>query len=132
MGAEPWDYFVPYEENVQQALEKLRRREFQAGRFRGSELRPGTMEEAMENMDADGTGSILDIIRVADEPDFCAVVPLSDEELTEYFGTTQPTRQMIQDNNDFYENIERGQGIYIVAYQGGKPSEIYFAGYSFD
>ncbi len=132
MGAEPWDYYVPFEESVQAALDKLRRREFQAGRFRGSELRPATIEEAMENMDADGTGSILDIIRVGDEPDFCAVVPLSEDELTEYFGTTQPTRQMIQDNNDFYENIERGQGIYIVAYQGGKPSELYFAGYSFD
>ncbi len=37
MGAEAWDYFVPYEANIQAALEKLRQREFRAGRYRGSE-----------------------------------------------------------------------------------------------
>ena len=39
---------------------------------------------------------------------------------------------MIEKNSAFYENIERGQGIYIIAYQDGKPSEIFFGGYSFD
>lgn len=29
-------------------------------------------------------------------------------------------------------DIDRGQGVYIVAYRDGKPSEIFFAGYSFD
>ena len=70
MGAEPWQYFVTYQPNLQGALENLRQQEFRAGRFRGSELKPATIEEAFENMDADGTASILDIERVADEPDF--------------------------------------------------------------
>lgn len=132
MGAEPWDYFVPYEANIQAALDKLRQREFSAGRYRSAELRPATIEEAVENADADGTGSILDITTVADEPDFCTVCPLSDEAMEECFGTTQPTRQMIEENIDFFEEIERGQGVYIIAYKDGKPSEIYFGGYSFD
>ena len=46
MGAEAWDYFVPYEEDIQQALEKLRLREFRAGRFRGAENHPASIEEA--------------------------------------------------------------------------------------
>lgn len=57
---------------------------------------------------------------------------LSDEELIELFGTAQPTRAMIEENLDFYEEIERGQGVYIIAYRDGKPSEIFFGGYSYD
>src|SRR5258708_7183292 len=125
MGAEPWDYFVPYEPDVQAALAKLREREFRAGRFRGSELRPATIEEAVANMEADGTASILDIDHVAEEPDFCAVAPLPVDELVRYFGTDKPTRAMIEVNLDFFEDIERGQGVYIVAYQGDRPAEIF-------
>jgi hypothetical protein len=132
MGAEPWDYFVPYEEDVQEALEKLRQREFRAGRYRGSEYHPATIEEVLENMDEDGTASILDITHIAEEPDFFAVTPLPSEELVRLFGTDQPTREMIERDMDFYEDINRGQGVYIIAYKDGKPSEIFFGGYSFD
>ncbi|HET6252044.1 MAG TPA: hypothetical protein VFE47_30440 [Tepidisphaeraceae bacterium] len=41
-------------------------------------------------------------------------------------------REMIEDNMDFYEDIERGQGVYIVVYNEGKPSEYFFGAYSFD
>jgi hypothetical protein len=132
MGAEPWDYFVPYEEDVQKVLEKLRLREFRAGRYRGAEDHPATIEEAFENMDEDGTASILDITHIADEPEFFAVVPLPRLDLVRLFGTDKPTREMIERNMDFYEDIDRGQGVYIVAHKDGKPSEIFFGGYSFD
>ena len=39
---------------------------------------------------------------------------------------------MIEQHMDFYEDIERGQGVYIIAYKDGKPSELFFGGYSFD
>jgi hypothetical protein len=132
MGAEPWSYFVPYEADTQAALEKLRECEFRASRFRGSELKPSTIEEAVENMDADGTASILDMTHVAEEPDFCAVTRLPMDELLRLFGTDEPTREMIVAQQDFYEDIQRGHGIYIVTYKNGRPSELFFAGYSFD
>ena len=132
MGAEPWSYFVPYDPNIQSVLDKLRQQEFAAGRFRGSELNPATIEEAFENMDADGTASILDIERVSNDADYGVVCPLSPNEVARYFGNDKPTREMIEANMDFYEDIERGQGIYIVVYKDDKPSEIFFAGYSFD
>jgi hypothetical protein len=132
MGAEPWDYFVPYEDDIQAALEKLREREFRAGRFHGSESRPASIEEAREVADADGTRSILDMDRVGDEPDFGVVVPLSSERLVELYGTDRPTREMVEEDMEFYEDIERGQGIYIIVSKGGEPSEIFFGGYSFD
>lgn len=132
MGAEPWEYFVPYEDDLQAAMEKLREREFRAGRFNGAEFAPASIEEARECADADGTRSILDIETVGDEPDFGVVAPLPRETLVALYGTDQPTRAMIEGNMDFYEEIERGQGVYIIAYQGGKPSEIFFGGYSYD
>lgn len=132
MGAEAWDYFVPYEENIETALNKLRQREFRAGRYRGSDENPATIEEAIENMDADGTGSILDMMRVADVPDYFTVAPMPRKKQIELFGTDKPTREVIERNHDFYEDIERGQGVYLVAYKDDKPSEIFFAGYSFD
>ena len=98
----------------------------------GANCSPQPYEEAFENMDADGTASILDIERVADEPDFCVVAPLPKDELVHLFGTDQPTRTMIEQNMDFYEDIERGQGVYIILYKDGHPSEIFFGGYSFD
>ncbi len=132
MGAEPWDYFVPYESNIAAALEKLRQRVFLAGSFRGSELEPATIEEAMENMDADGTGSILDMMHVGDQPDFFTVAPLPKDKLVELFGTDKPTRRMVEQNLEVYEEIQRGQGVYIISYKDDKPSEIFFGGYSFD
>jgi hypothetical protein len=86
MGAAAWDYFVPYEANIQAALEKLRQREFRAGRYRGSEENLATIEEVLENMDADGTGSILDMMRVAEEPDYFAVAPMPSEKQIELSG----------------------------------------------
>ena len=123
-----------YQVNIQQALEDLRRRaSFAAKEFRGSELNPSTPEEAVETMDEEGTASILDITTVAPKAEYFAVCPLTNEQLEEYFGTTQPTRQDIEQNiEDFFEEIERGQGVYIIAYQHGQPSEIFFGGYSFD
>lgn len=140
MGATPWDYFVPYEEDVNAVLEKLRQREFQAGRYQNySGAKPKTISEALENAAESGTASILDMERIAQEADYSAVAPLSDAELIRCFGTTKPTRQMIEDNiaeayedNDLYENISRGQGIYVIAYQNNQPSEIFFGGYSYD
>jgi hypothetical protein len=147
MGGEPWFYFVEYQADINSALQALRRREFQAGRYNpvtpmpefpveASAAGPGaqhsSIEEAIEDADADGTRSILDMERVSEDPDYGSVTPLSDEDLVDLFGTSKPTREMIESNDDLFEAIERGQGVYIVAYRDDKPSEIFFAGYSFD
>ncbi len=132
MGAEPWSYFVAYDSDIQRALDRLRATEFAAGRFRYAEETPATIEEALAIADADGTASILDIDHVAEEPDFCAVAPFSENELIGYFGTARPSRHLIAENQDFFEDLDRGQGRYIIAYDQERPTEIFFAGYSFD
>jgi hypothetical protein len=147
MGGEPWFYFVEYQADINSALQALRQREFRACRYNpvmpmpefpveagaaGPGARHGSIEEAMEAADADGTRSILDMERVSDDPDYGAVTPVSEEDLVDLFGTSKPTREMIESNEDLFEALERGQGVYIVAYRDDKPSEIFFAGYSFD
>ncbi len=147
MGAHPYWYFVKYQSDLQKALDELREREFKAGRYNPvmpfpdfpiepSSPAPGaehdTIEEAMEDAAEDGTRSILDIQEVAEEPEFCAAAPLSKDVLEKLYGTTQPTRSMIEQNMDFLEDVERGQAVYIVVYKDGKPEQLFFAGYSFD
>jgi hypothetical protein len=146
MGAHPYWYFVKYKPDFNAALAELRQREFKAGRYNpvmpflnfpvDESESPGaqhdSIEEAMEDADADGTRSILDIQVVADEPDFCVAAPLDQEVVESLYGTQQPTHEMLEENMDFLEDIERGHAIYTIAYKDGKPDEILFAGYSFD
>ena len=149
MGAEPYWYFEKYEGNVSEALKALRAREFAAGRYNPviasmwqlfpigpNSPAPGaqhaTIDEAREDAAEDGTRSILDLDHTSEEPDFCSVAPLPNSVLKSLYGTVQPTRAMVEANMDFMEEIERGQGVYIILYQGGQPYEVFFAGYSFD
>jgi hypothetical protein len=132
MGAEPWSCFTKFDSNIQRALDKLRDEVFESGNFRYAEEGPSSIDEALEIADADGTCSILDIMQISDTPDFCCAAPFTKSELTTYFGTEQPTRSDVESSEDFWEEMERGQARYAVLYANGQPSEIYFAGYSFD
>jgi hypothetical protein len=147
MGAEPYFYFVKYQEDQDQALQELRRREFLAGRYypamdvlrfpvNPQAASPGaqhdSIEEAFEDADADGTRSILDLDRISTEPDFGAVTPLGDDVLKALYGTDRPTRKMIERNMEFFEDLDRGHGTSIVVWKDDQPDEIFFAGYSYD
>lgn len=147
MGGHPWFYYVDYEPDINAALQKLRQREFSAGRYNpaidfpefpvdenspATGAQHGSIDEALEDADADGTRSILDMMTVADKPDYGVVAPLPLETLTELFGTTEPTHEMIEESDELYDLLERGQGVYIIVYKDAQPSEIFFAGYSYD
>jgi hypothetical protein len=103
------------------------------------------IEAVLEECASDGTQSILDMEVISNEPEISSVCPLSEPELQEIFQTSKPTRLMIEaillnefEIEDwepweiFWESIGRGEGRYIVAYEGESPTEIFFAGYSFD
>jgi hypothetical protein len=147
MGGEPYFYIVPYQDDIVAALEDLRQREFQAGRYNPVVPFPGfspstdspspgarhpSIADALAAADANGTRSILDLDRISMVADFGAVVRLDESALRRYFRSTHPTREVVQANYDFWDSIERGQGIYIVLYKGDDPDEIFFAGYSYD
>jgi hypothetical protein len=153
MGAEPYWYIVPHQADIEAALQKLRQREFQAGRYYPVtpfpefpvDLEAATatpphrsIDEVMEGMDENGTRSIIDIEHAASAPfsdgqmQFCTAFPLADSDLVGLFGTARPTRGMIESNDAIWERIDRGSAIYVILFDNDKPSEIFFAGYSFD
>ena len=152
MGGEAWSHFVPYREDIVSAFEDLQRQEFEAGRYEkpsGPHLPATSIAEAVRACDASGTRSILDMVGVADgprppgfqledafesgvDPMFGMVAPLDPGQLLDLFGTERPSRAMIEENGVYYDLIDRGLGLYIVAYDGDEPSELFFAGYSFD
>ena len=146
MGGHPWWYLVPYETDVAKSLAALRQREFEAGRYNPAEPFPSfpvdlkhapgrkhsSIDAARQAADADGTRSILDVSRISTKPDFDAVAPLDETELMELFGTTEPTVADIENGDELFDQIERGQGVYVVVYEDDEPSQIFFAGYSYD
>lgn len=142
MGGEFWSYSVPYQEDIRVALETLREQEFRAGRFwQPSEVSPGffghllgrgpskpkrpvSILEALKISDATGTRSILDMQRVSETPELGTVSPLPVGQLRELFGTEHPSREVIEQSEDFIERLDRGQGVYIITYREGKPDGI--------
>ena len=147
MGGHFYWYVVDYQPDIGAALEALRRREFAAGRYNPAMMFPPfpvnadspapgpkhqSIHDALEASDADGTRSILDLDHIAAKPDYGAVTPLPDATLMSLYGTTRPTREMVEPDCEFAGDLERGQGVYIVLYRGDTPSALLFAGYSFD
>lgn len=148
MGAHPYWYFVSHRNDLQGVLDELRAREFAAGRYHPvisfiefsepdfSRQNPGakhaSIDEAMQAADADGTRSILDIGALGDQPDYGVAAPLPKERLVELFGTARPSRADVEKNHAFFEDIDCGHCVYVIVYEGGKPSEVFFAGYSYD
>lgn len=180
MGGVPWMYFVPYERDVQDALDRLKAREFHAGRYYpvidtvpylldDAGPTPGAAHPSIEAARAaaaeTGTRSILDMDRVATESrspgslhtllmamgarmveggeafsedelqsamGFGVITPVSRETLRRLYGTDTPTRAMVTEAHDFLEGVERGTGVYVVVHDGAAPTDICFAGYSFD
>jgi hypothetical protein len=162
MGAFFYCYFTAYQENIATALRALRETEFKAGRYLDAmeAAEDGSMYElkfppdanspapgpvhvssraALDDFDGTGTRSILDILYIADEPDLCTASPLPEEDLLLAFGTTQPTRDMVEkafldtsEANSILDRVGRGEARYVIVHDGDKPSQIFFMGYSFD
>ena len=158
MGGHYIDYFVPYQPDINQALRDLQQQILDEGDFSWIEehrARPTTVaeyeefrewllevyrigeddEENAEIMYAfQGfeTYTALDMEGISETPFWGKLCPLSEDELDVYFDTREPTREQIESNHDFSRAIDRGCGVYIVAFQDGKPTEIYFGFYSND
>ncbi len=198
MGASGWSYFVPYEADIETALQRLRKDVFDRGEYvygtditedqldallkdarvemdewkrragetartlpeplrtyyrqgaeeveerimsgrfphAGPKIMPKTIEQLLEFQAEEGTHSILDIVGISKESQFGNISPFPRAELIEYFGSETPSHAEIQaayDSGSLEDFVhERWQGIYLIAYQDGVPSEIFFAGCSGD
>ncbi|MGI5170408.1 hypothetical protein ACQEU3_39265 [Spirillospora sp. CA-253888] len=148
MGASGWEYFVPYQEDLQQALQELRDQVFQAREYLWDpwvpeEQRrpwPATIEAlwADEVVQHNGTHSILDMFQVLDAD---AVVPdqesafavqvVGPEEAFRHLGARKITRAHVPEFEVF--RGWRWFGRCAVLHDDrGVPTEICFWGFSGD
>jgi hypothetical protein len=146
MGADDYWYFVPYDPDVQRALEGLRQREFAAGRYSPVVRDPmrdrgpfqpahGTIAEAVDEAarSGEGTRSILDIDHVSERQSPGVAVALPTDAIVDIFDTERPTRTAVEAQlGDIFHYIDRGECVYLVTYEGDRPTDILFAGYSYD
>jgi hypothetical protein len=136
MGAMDWTYVVPFQADVSAALQTLRRAVFASGEFhvggRPGRASPRSIDEAVEMAGADGTRSILDIDGLANAKAPGKLATLSADELLDLYGTLQPTREMVGGGDELFEELDRGEAVYVVMYADGRPHELFIAGYSFD
>ncbi|MFE4250423.1 hypothetical protein ACFRU3_13060 [Streptomyces sp. NPDC056910] len=135
MGASGWDYYVPYQEGLNAALQQLRHEVFEAGDYYW-EPRPQSLKELWEDesVQESGTHSILDIFRVVgpdDTPDYNTVVPVTAEEARELLGTDKLTRAHVKDFDVFPRSRWIGRCA-VLHDDEGNPQEIHFWGHSGD
>ena len=123
---------MPYQANLQAALDGLRQDVFARGAYYGSETRPHTIKEAVRRSGESGTRSILDIERVTHSPALSCAAPLTSEELARYFGGQTPTIKMVEECEELWNDLERGMARCVVIGGGSAPAELMFIGYSFD
>ncbi|WP_406396796.1 hypothetical protein [Streptomyces sp. NBC_01653] len=147
MGASNWDYYVPYQEDLNAALQQLRRKVFDAGGYywvngadwrpeEEREPRPRTLEELWQDelVQEAGTHSILDVFQVLgpdDTPDYNTVEPVLAEEARELLGTNTLTRAHVKHFGVFPRSRWVGRCA-VLHDEQGQPQEIYFWGHSGD
>lgn len=149
MGASGWEYLVPYQADLQAALNDLRRQVFESGDYVSPVTWGLTAPESVEAlaqqeyywqfMGENGTHSIIDVLTVVPYEtgqEFGTVYAFTDEEYEDYFGSTRPTRadwDRLRDDPLLYEYVaERWTGRAMVLWADDAPSEIAFWGYSGD
>jgi hypothetical protein len=160
MGASGWDYRAPYAGSVEATLVAVQEQVLASGDYiwpwddldpedldedelvpRPSSLAGVAAAKEIEEFWGEGTHSILDIDRViaSDDGEIGAVFPLSPAELSQVFGTQQPSAA---DFDRVYQPgpggvlgdllDERWTGRTLVIYKDGSPAEVYFWGFSGD
>lgn len=89
----------------------------------------------MLNMTMDqGSHSILDLVRVGDQPGFGVVTPVPEAELEELVGTARPTRIQVEAiETSLFDRCPRWEGRLVVVHDDtGAPQELCFLGVSGD
>jgi hypothetical protein len=159
MGTQAWFYVVPYEDDLQAALDRLREREFRARRYfpaswdlkfsldtramdQPASTNPatnanvalhGSIDAAREAAAEDGTKSILDVDRVGDQQDWGVASPMEESTLEACFGTATPGPDRLRDGfGCLLDTLDRGEARYLIVYEQQAPTAVAFLGISYD
>lgn len=147
MGASGWDYYVPYQADLEAALQDLRRQVFETEDYYWdpwdddlpdgvAKPRPESIEELWEdeNVQEEGTHSILDmhrVLRTHEEPDYFTVQPVSPTEALRAVSTDRLTRAHVVALKPLASRRWFGRCA-VLHNAAGEPEEIYFWGFSGD
>ena len=94
---------------------------------------PQTIDALLERAAESGTHSILDVERIATKSGFGNVRPLRADRIAELTGSAQPTlAQIEQAAYTILEDVDRGEGVVLTAFDAGRPSSLVFLGISGD
>lgn len=145
MGAYASWSVVKYNPNVEAALRQLRDREFRAGRYNpvvpfipfpiaAASPAPGARHGRRGDARRGRRRHAVDPRHRARRPRSGLLhrLPLGDDVLEDLYGTTRPTREAVEENMDFLEEVKRVHAVYVVLYRDGEPDGLLLAGYSFD
>jgi hypothetical protein len=149
MGASGWSYYVPFQEDVEAALQQLRDKVFAERDYywingegdvlsRREQRRPwpATMRELYDDEDTAecGTHSILDMFRMTrpgEDQGPCQVKLLTAEEATRLAGTERLTREHVEAIDSAADQRWFGRAA-VLHDAEDRPAEIYFWGFSGD
>lgn len=121
MSSTVWSSWVTWEGSMEKTLAK------------GQQTAAGELSvaDARKKGGARGTGSILDVVLLDDQPHLGRCWVLSSNELHQHFGSKTPPKKGIEAGREaFVGRLERGQAIAVTAYLRGQPCAVLFAGRS--
>ena len=131
MGADSWDQWVPWIKDVKTSLSLAQAKEL-------SDRDVSSLDELYEAAADAGeepgeTACVLDIFALSKRKTAGKCLELNAAASEKYFGAAKPTKAQIKrGQKKLFEVLERGEQVCVVAYEKGKPSEVYFAGYTVD
>lgn len=144
MGSSAWNYFVPYQQEIEKALNDLREEVFRNGKYymrpkseidpdefldapkeileilpewierEKSFTIPNSIDDLLEWNGEEATHSILDFTKIGLVPDFGTVTLLSDNQLLILFGTDKPTRHIIEQNSHKIWDLQNNWGAIYI------------------
>jgi|688.fasta_scaffold316863_2 hypothetical protein len=122
MGGEPWLVRKPFFENPARVLQRFKRDILKAT--------PDWPEIVISEVPINLPGWPYPTTA-------CTVSALSNENLLRHFGKEQPDSSLNELDlrralSGCWEDIQRGEGRFVVLYDEGLPREVCFFGYSFD
>ena len=136
MGSVVWSFVAKWEPDLRAALLRAQQETLSTGSFAQLYKPDGRLETVKDVRDAygaDGSGSVIDILDLAEEPGLEVAGPFEAEVLLDLFGTTRPTRDAVLLKSFEIEGLlGRGEAAYVLLYEGETPREIFFCGWTAD
>jgi hypothetical protein len=127
MGSDSWESWTTWSGSLTRTLAAAQQEAL-------AEQGYASQDEALEATEADGTASVLDITGgLSDSVEAGSCWQVGDDELEAALGTARPTRAQVEKGlHALHENLGRGESLCIVAWKSGEPSDVVFAGWSYD